>query len=85
MNKKISLGVAITVIILAVALTLSATMVLSMRYFSSLVSSVGQRQAMYDYIDEIDASARQYYTIDEEKLRTALAEGYIGGLNEVGS
>ena len=82
MNKKISLGVAITVIILAVALTLSATMVLSMRYFSSLVSSVGQRQAMYDYIDEIDASARQYYTIDEEKLRTALAEGYIDGLND---
>lgn len=83
MNKKISLGIAITVIILAVALTLSATMVLSMRYFSSLVSNVGQREAMYDYIDEIDASARQYYTIDEEKLRTALAEGYVGGLGDV--
>ena len=82
MNKKISLAVAITVIILAVALTLSATMVLSMRHFSSLVSSVGQREAMYDYIDEIDSSARQYYTIDEEKLRTALAEGYVDGLGD---
>ena len=82
MNKKVSLGVAITVVILAVALTISATMVLSMRYFSSMVNDVGQRQAMYEYIDEIDSSARQYYTIDEEKLRAALAQGYVDGLGD---
>lgn len=82
MNKKVSLGVAIAVIILAVALTVSATMVLAMRYFSSMVSGVGQRQAMYDYIDEIDSAARHHYTIDEEKLRVALAQGYIGGLGD---
>lgn len=82
MNKKVSLGVAITVVILAVALTISCTMVLSMRYFSSMVSAVGQRQAMYDYIDEIDSSARQYYTMDEEKLRAALAQGYVDGLGD---
>lgn len=82
MNKKVSLGVAITVVILAVALTISCTMVLAMRYFSSMVSDVGQRQAMYDYIDEIDSSARQYYTIDEEKLRAALAQGYVDGLGD---
>lgn len=83
MNKKISLGVTITVVILAVALTISCTMVLAMRYFSSMVSDIGQRQAMYDYIDEIDSSARQYYTIDEEKLRAALAQGYVDGLGDV--
>ena len=58
MNKKISVGVAIALILLAVALTISATMVIAMRHFSSLVSDVGQRQAMYDYIDEIDSAAR---------------------------
>lgn len=82
MNKKISLGVMIAVVLLAVALTISGTMVLSMRYFSSLVSDVGQRQAMYDYIDEIDSAARKGYTIDEEKLRAALANGYIDGLED---
>lgn len=82
MNKKISLGVTIAVVLLAVALTISGTMVLSMRHFSSLVSDVGQRQAMYDYIDEIDSAARKDYTIDEEKLRAALANGYIDGLED---
>ena len=82
MNKKVSLGVAVTVVILAIALTVSATMMLSMRYFSSMVSDVGQRQAMYDYIDEIDSVARKHYAIDEEKLRAALAEGYVDGLGD---
>lgn len=82
MNRKVSLGVAVTVVILSVALTISATMMLAMRHFSSLVSDVGQRQAMYDYLDEIDTSARGQYTIDEEVLRSALAEGYLDGLND---
>ncbi len=82
MNRKVSLGAAVTVVILAVALTVSATMMLAMRHFSSLVSDVGQRQAMYDYLDEIDSAARDKYTIDEELLRTALAKGYLEGLND---
>lgn len=82
MNKKVSLGVALSLIFLAVAITVSGTMMLAMRHFSSLVSDVGQRQAMYDYIDEIDSAARQHYTIDEEKLRAALAKGYINGLGD---
>ena len=82
MNKKISLGVTIALILLAVTLTISTTMVFAMRQFSSLVSDVGQRQAMYDYIDEIDSAARKDYTIDEEKLRAALANGYIDGLED---
>ncbi len=82
MNKKVSLGVTVAVVLLAVALTISGTMVLAMRHFSSLVSDVGQRQAMYDYIDEIDSAARKDYTIDEEKLRAALANGYIDGLED---
>lgn len=82
MNKKISLGVTISLLLLAVAIAVSGTMMLAMRHFSVLVSDVGQRQAMYDYIDEIDSAARQHYTIDEEKLRAALAKGYINGLED---
>ena len=82
MGKKVSLGVTVALVLLAVALTVSGTMVLSMRHFSSLVNDVSQRQAMYDYIDEIDLAARQDYIIDEEKLRAALANGYIAGLDD---
>ena len=82
MNRKVSLGAAVAAGILAVALTVSATMMIAMRHFSALVSDVGQRQAMYDYLDEIDSAARGKYTIDEELLRTALAKGYLNGLND---
>lgn len=82
MNRKISLGAAIAVCILVVALTVSATMLIAMRHFSSLVSDVGRRQAMYDYLDEIDSAARGRYEIDEELLRTALATGYLAGLDD---
>ncbi len=82
MNRKISLGMTIAILLLAVALSISATMMLAMRRFSSLVNDVGKRQAMYDYLDEIDTAARGQYTIDEELLRTALAEGYLEGLND---
>lgn len=82
MNRKVSVGAAIAVVILAIALTVSATMMMAMRHFSSLVSDVGQRQAMYDYLDEIDTAARGQYTIDEEVLRVALAQGYLKGLSD---
>lgn len=82
MNRKVSLGMTIAILLLAVALSISATMMLAMRRFSSLVNDVGKRQAMYDYLEEIDTAARGQYTIDEELLRTALAEGYLEGLND---
>ena len=82
MNKKISLGVAITAVILAIALTVSGTMVWAMRYFSSMSGGMEQRQAIYDYIDEIDKSARNYYEIEEERIRVALANGYLEGLQD---
>lgn len=82
MNKKVSLGVTITLVIISMALTLSVTMVVAMRHFSFMVNDVGQKKEMYTYIDEIDKKARNNYTIDEEVLRAALARGYIDGLND---
>lgn len=82
MNRKVSLGAAITIAVLAVALTVSATMMIAMRLFNSRVSDISQRQMMYNYLDEIDYAARQQYTIDEAKLREALAHGYLDGLGD---
>ena len=82
MNRKVSLGAAITIAVLAVALTVSATMMIAMRLFNSRVSDISQRQVMYNYLDEIDYAARQQYTIDEAKLREALAHGYLDGLGD---
>lgn len=84
MNKKISIGAAVALIIIAVSLTVSATMVIAMRQFNYKMENVNQRQQMFDYITEVDKAVRQHYVgdIDEETLRASLAQGYIAGIND---
>ena len=84
MNKKISLGAAVALVIIAMALTVSVTMVVSMRQFNYKLSNVNQRQVMFDYITEVDKAIRQHYVgeIKEEDLRTALAKGYLNGIGD---
>lgn len=84
MSKKVSIGVLLTAVILSIALTMSITMVVAIRYFNSTVSDVTQRKAMFDYVTEVDQIVRYNYvgTIDEEKLRTALGKGYIDGIGD---
>ena len=84
MHKKISVGMLLASVILAVALTVSVTMVIAIRYFNSTVSDVTQRQAMFEYVTDVDKIVRYHYngTIDEEKLRRALGKGYIDGIDD---
>lgn len=84
MNKKISLGAAATFVILAVALTVTVTWVIAMRQFNYKLKNVSQRQAMFDYVNEVDKQVRNNYNgeIDEDLLRASIARGYIAGLND---
>ena len=83
MRRKISLSTTITLILLAVALTVSLTMLLAMRHFNSQLQLVSQRQAMYSHINDVDKKVRAYYpNLDEESLRKGITQGYIYGLND---
>lgn len=83
MKKKISISTAITLILLAIALTVSLTMMLAMRQFNNQLQMVGQRQAMYTHINDVDKTVRKYYPdLDEETLRQAIAQGYIYGIGD---
>ncbi|HIW73879.1 MAG TPA: PDZ domain-containing protein [Firmicutes bacterium] len=84
MNKKISVGAAIALIIVFMALTVSVTMVVAMRQFNTKLVNVDQRQKMYEYITEVDKVIRQHYVgkISEEELRTSLAKGYLSGIGD---
>ena len=87
MNKKISVGIAVSLIIIAVTITFTATMIFSMNMFDSKVSSAQQRASMYDKLSEIDKVARQNYVgaIDDTQLNDALARGYMSGLGDADS
>lgn len=84
MSKKISLGVAATIAIIAMAVTFSLTMVVSMKTFNTTVSSVKNKERQYNKLSEIDRFVRagEYFTIDEDTLNDRLAAGYMNGIND---
>ena len=84
MSKKISLGVAATIAILAMAVTFSLTMVVSMKMFNTTVSSGKNKERQYNKLSEIDRFVRseEFFTIDEDTLNDRLAAGYMNGIND---
>ena len=79
MNRKISVGMAVSIVILAMTVTFSITMLVAMRLFDSTVSSVKEKESMYNKIAEVDRYVRSndYYPIDETTLYDRLTAGYI--------
>lgn len=84
MSKKISMGVAATITLIAMAVTFSLTMVVSMNMFNSTVSSVKNKERQYNKLSEIDrfVRANEYFTINEDTLNDTLAAGYMLGIND---
>ncbi|EFB75900.1 S41 family peptidase [Subdoligranulum variabile] len=84
MSKKISLGVAATIALIAMAVTFSLTMVISMNMFNSTVSSVKNKERQYNKLSEIDrfVRANEYFTINEDTLNDTIAAGYVLGIND---
>ena len=84
MNRKISVGMAVTIVILAMTVTFSITMLVAMRLFDSTVSSVKEKESMYNKIAEVDRYVRSndYYTIDETMLYDRLTAGYLLGTGD---
>lgn len=81
MNRKISVGMAVTIVILAMTVTFSITMLIAMRLFDSTVSSVKEKESMYNKVAEVDRYVRSndYYPIDETVLYDRLTAGYLLG------
>ena len=78
MKRKISISTTVTLVLLAIALTVSLTMLLAMRHFNNQLQLVGERQAMYYYIDDVEKVVREYYpNLTPETLRPGIAQGYV--------
>ena len=84
MNRKISVGMAVSIVILAMTVTFSITMLVAMRLFDSTVSSVKEKESMYNKIAEVDRYVRSndYYQIDETTLYDRLTAGYLLGTGD---
>ena len=84
MNRKISVGMAVTIVILAMTVTFSITMLIAMRLFDNTVSSVKEKESMYNKVAEVDRYVRSndYYPIDETVLYDRLTAGYLLGTGD---
>ncbi len=84
MNKKISLGLAISLIFLAVALTVTVTMMVAMGIYNDIIKDVSARSGVYSNISEIDDLIRKNYygEINENLLNTMMSDGYVAGVGD---
>ncbi len=84
MNKKIPVSLAIAIAIVAMTITFSITMIVSMKRFDTTVASVKEKETMYNKIAELDKSVRaEYYgDIDDKQLYDTMGAGYLAGIGD---
>lgn len=84
MNKKISLGIAISLIAIACAVTFVVTMTVSLNLYNDKIAGVQQREEINTRIQEIDSFVRNYslYTIDDTSIKTGIYEGFLDGISD---
>ena len=88
MNKKISLGLCISLIIISVTATFAVTLVASKQIFSGIMNNISQRSQAYQSVDEISQIVSNYFygsVSDQSNLNAALTEGYVNGLGDYNS
>ncbi len=84
MNKKVSLGVTISLIAVACAITFVLTMTVSLNMYNSMVAGIQERETINAKVKEIDTFVRSssIYQLDENDLITGIANGYISGTDD---
>ena len=84
MNKKISLGVAISIVALVAAIAVTITYTFAMRKFEERMSSVTDRQFTYAMLTEIESKVRQKYAgdINYDTLLNEMADGLVDSLGD---
>jgi len=82
MNKKISLGIAISLIAIACAVTFVVTMTVSLNLYNEKIAGVQHREEINTRIQEIDAFVRNYslYEISDDDIKTGIYAGYLDGV-----
>lgn len=75
---------AATVTLIAMAVTFSMTMTVSMNMFNNTVSSVKNKERMYNKLSEVDryVRANEYFDINDDTLNDTIASGYMLGISD---
>ncbi|MCR4795028.1 MULTISPECIES: S41 family peptidase [Ruminococcus] len=84
MNKKISLGLALSLIAIASAVTFILTSFFSLQSFNEKVVDVNEKSKKYNSLQVLDSYVRENYLgdINENDLSDGILKGYISGLDD---
>jgi len=84
LNKKISLGVAISLVAIGCAITFVLTWAVSLNVYNSKIGTSEKYEGMYAKLREIDAAVRTNFIGDysEENIENGVIDGYISGLGD---
>ena len=84
MNKKISLGLALSLIAIASAVTFILTSFFSLQSFNKKVVDVNEKGRKYNSLQTLDSYVREHYLgdINEGDLSDGILKGYISGLDD---
>ena len=84
MNKKISLGITISLIAIGCAITFVLTWTVSQGIYNSKISSSEKFEGVYRKLKEMDAHIRENYigTVSDDALEYAVLDGYIKGIGD---
>lgn len=84
MNKKISIGLAISIAAIVAVISVTITYTFAMRKFEERMGLITDRQFAYAMLGEIEAKVRQKYDgdIDYDKLLESMADGLMESLGD---
>ena len=84
MNKKISLGLALSLIAVSMAVTFILTSFFSLQSFNKKVVDVTEKSKKYTSLQTLDGYIRENYygDIDESGLSDGLMKGYVSGIGD---
>ena len=84
MNKKISLGLALSLIAVSVAITFILTSFFSLQSFNTKIIDVNEKAKKYTALQSLDNYVRENYygEINEEELSDGILKGYVSGIND---
>lgn len=84
MNKKISIGVCISLIAIACTVTFVITWTVSLNMYNDIIPGAVRRDEISGKLQEIDSFVRNncLFDLDEEELAYGIYSGYISGVGD---
>lgn len=86
MNKKISLGITISLIAIGCAITFVLTWTVSLSIYNSKIASSEKFEGVYEKLKEMDARVRSNYinisSVDNDALQVSIIDGYVKGIGD---